>query len=32
MIPLIIGAMFGGTVVLITSALLFAAKRGDKDG
>jgi len=31
MIPFIIGAMFGGTVGLITSALLFAAKRGDKD-
>jgi gas vesicle protein len=31
MILFIIGAMFGGTVGLFTSALLFSAKRGDKD-
>ena len=27
----ILGAMFGATVGLITSALLMAAKRGDND-
>ena len=31
MVNFILGAMFGATVGLITSALLMAAKRGDND-